>query len=118
MKFSQCLSAIVSVALLSASPAALAGYTCSGVVRGVAIESNGDVFAESIGAVSWPRLCNVRTNMNGITFEACKAMQASLFVAQASGKTITLWVNDPATTCATLVPWQFVNGLYFLRVDG
>lgn len=119
MNSSKYRSAIISLALLFTSTTALGGvYICSGTVRGVAIDSGGDVLSESIGTVLWPRLCNVRATANGVVPEACKAMYASLLVAQASGKTVTFWINDPVTSCATLPQWQFMTGLYFLRVDG
>lgn len=118
MKISKSLAFIASVALLTTSSAAVAAGSCSGPAYGVAIEVNGDVLVESIGTVHWPRLCNVRTPMNGVTIEACKMMYASLLTAQASGKSVTMWISDTTTTCTTLTPWRFVNGFYFLRVDG
>lgn len=118
MKIYKCLTALVSFALLSTSSVALAGYTCSGLVRGVSIEAGGDILAESIGPTLWPRLCNIRVNSNGIAPETCKMIYASLLVAQQSGKSVTFWVSDTTTTCTTFTQWQFVNGLYFLRVDG
>jgi hypothetical protein len=118
MKISKCLSALLSLALLSTTPAALAGYTCSGPVHGVSIEAGGDVLVESVGSILWPRFCNIRATSNAIPPETCKLMYASLLVAQQSGKSVTFWVEDPATTCATFTQWQFVNGLYFLRIDG
>lgn len=118
MKTSHLLSALVSLVLMSATPAALAGYTCGGPVRGVAIDTSGDILAESIGPVIWPRLCNIRTAVNGIPPESCKIIYSTLLAAQASGRSVTFWINDPATTCATLAQWQWVNGFYFLRIDG
>lgn len=119
MRNSKFVSTLVSVALLLTSSTAFAGYTCSGKVSGVAMElDNGDVFAESIGAVSWPRLCNMHVAANGIPPDVCKSIYATLLSAQATGKSVTFWVNDTATTCQTLVAWQYVNGLYFIRVDG
>lgn len=119
MKISTFLSVVLSLALLSTSTAALAAvYTCSGPVRGVSIEAGGDVLSESVGSVLWPRFCNIRASSNGIPPETCKLMYASLLVAQASGKSVTFWVNDPVTSCATLAQWQFVSGVYFLRIDG
>lgn len=104
---------------VSFSSPAFAGYTCTGLVRGVSMDFlNGELLAESVGGVSWPRLCSFRSAINSIQPEDCKRMYAALLTAQSSAKSVTLWVNDSNTTCATLTPWAYVNGLYFLRIDG
>ena len=118
MKLSNCISLLTGLAILSASPTALAGYTCTGPVRGVAIDIGGDVLIESIGTVLWPRLCNVRAPANAVVPEACRTIYASLLSAQMSGRSVTIWVNDSATSCTSLPQWQYVTGFYFLRVDG
>lgn len=118
MKILQGSTVAMAFALIFAAPTALAGYTCTGAARGVAIDVGGDVLVESIGPLLWPRLCNVRTSANNVAPEACKAIYASLLTAQASGKTVTVWVSDTGTTCTSLAQWQYVAGFYFLRVDG
>lgn len=103
------------VAMLAAQAAA---FTCTGAVKGVALEAtSGEVLAESIGTLQWPRFCSVRVAANGIAPESCKSVYAALLAAQASGRTATVWVNSTVTSCTTLAPWQFVEGFYFLRVD-
>jgi hypothetical protein len=106
----------IGLAALSASASAI---TCSGPVKGVSIEpTNGDVLAESIGGLSWPRLCSVRATANGIAPESCRSTYAALLAAQAGGRTVTLWFNNPAiTSCGAFSSWQFTEGFYFLRVD-
>lgn len=110
---------IASIVLTAMSAQAQATYTCSGPVKGVSVEpTSGDVLAESIGAsMSWPRFCSLRQDSNGITTAGCKAVYASLLTAQSSGRSVTVWVNGPSTSCAALSSWQFVEGFYFLRID-
>lgn len=91
-------------------------YTCTGPVRGVSIEANGDILAESAGSLNWPRFCNVRTVMNAVQPEACRAMYGALLMAQGSGKQVTLWMSGD-NTCTGLPAWQFVPGFYFIRVN-
>lgn len=111
---------IASIVLAALSARAQATYTCSGAVKGVSIEpTSGDVLAESIGtSMNWPRFCSLRQDSNGITTAGCKAVYASLLTAQASGRSVTVWVNGPSASCAALSSWQFVEGFYFLRIDG
>jgi hypothetical protein len=112
-------AAVASLALASLAAPVLANYTCSGQVRGVAIDvQSGHLMAESVGSVSWPRFCSFRGTENGIAPEDCKRMYSALLVAQATGKSVTFWVTSAGTTCPPNEPWQFINGLYFLRIDG
>lgn len=112
--------ASIVLAALSAHVHAQAVFTCSGAVKGVSIEpTTGDVFARSIGTtMNWPRFCSLRQDSNGITPAGCKAVYASLLAAQASGRSVTVWVKNPAASCAVLAQWQFVEGFYFLEVEG
>lgn len=112
---------VIACAVLTAlSAQAQATYTCNGAVKGVSVEpTSGDVLAESIGtSMSWPRFCSLRQDSNGITIAGCKAVYASLLTAQASGRSVTVWINGPSSSCAALSSWQFVEGFYFLRIDG
>lgn len=48
---------------LIASPA-FANYTCTGPIRGVALDvTSGDLLVESVGALSWPRLCSINSTV-------------------------------------------------------
>lgn len=97
---------------------ASANYQCSGQVKGVALDTaNGDLLVESIGSVTWPRLCSFRSTANGVQPDDCKRMFATLLVAQTSGKSITFWVTDSATTCPQLPQFTYVNGIYLLVLD-
>jgi hypothetical protein len=119
MKISKCLAALMALVFVSTSPAAFAGYECTGPVQGVSVFlANGDLVAEKVGLVSWPRLCNLRVTANAIPPEMCKIMYTALLTAQASGKTVTLFVNNNTATCATLAGWVYIADLYLIRVDG
>ena len=109
----------VAASLVILSSAANANYTCSGPVKGVSLEvTTGDILVESIGNVSWPRLCNINYVGNGIPPAVCKNVHAMLLTAQTLGKSVTLWSNDPRTACPSdLTPWHWVPGFYFLRLN-
>lgn len=110
---------VAAVALLTAT-LSQANYTCAGRVRGVAMDVvTGDVLAESIGPLVWPRLCSVNSTVGGISPEACKRVQATLLLAQQTQKSVTIWINDTTgiSECKPLPAWQWVPGFYFLRVD-
>lgn len=111
---------IAAIVLAALSAQAQATYTCSGAVKGVSVEpTSGDVLARSIGtAMSWPRFCSLRQDRNGITPAGCKAVYASLLTAQASGRSVTVWVNGPSASCEALSSWHFVEGFYFLEIEG
>jgi len=109
----------LAVVLATYSPLALADFTCTGVPSGVAVDlANGDLLVESIGSVSWPRLCSLRTAANAITPEDCKRIHATLLLAQVSSGQVTLYVHDSNTsnTCSSITQWNYVNGLYFIKV--
>ena len=110
---------IASIVLAALSAQAHATYTCSGTVKGVSVEpTTGDVLAESIGtSMSWPRFCSLRQDSNGITTAGCKAVYTALLTAQASGRSVTVWVNGPTASCGALPAWNFVEGFYFLRIN-
>ena len=90
-------------------------YTCSGKVKGVSIEAKtGDVLVESIGPLSWPRLCKVDSEYDGISPEACRIVYSTLLTAQSTGKDVTLWFNDSKDCSAASHPsWQWLTGWYF-----
>ncbi|MDN2709725.1 hypothetical protein O0880_09860 [Janthinobacterium sp. SUN118] len=112
------LAAMLAIASLITSMPASANYTCSGPVKGVSINGLGAVVAESIGKVQWGFLCNVETATNGINPATCKVMYATLLAAQASGRSVTLWVTDSATVCPDLpARWNYVSGFNLLRMD-
>ncbi len=118
MKLSKLKSLFALIGLVVTSSSALANYTCTGLVRGVAMDlRSGDVITESIGAINWPRLCSVHTATNGIPADVCKHLYATLLTAQTTGKTVTFWVSDPGEVCPALPAWEWVQGLYFLRIN-
>ncbi len=90
-------------------------YVCGGEVKGVSIEPlNGYVFVEKIGPLTWPKLCSVDTESNGITVESCKIVYSTLLAAQASGRGVDLQFNDGKDCTATShAPWYVLTGWYF-----
>lgn len=60
---------------------AQAKYACSGPVTGVTINASGLVVSESMGGFSWVYVCQLGTNYNGVTPEACRAIHATLLIA-------------------------------------
>lgn len=111
---------LVAAAALLTAASSQANYTCAGRVRGVAMDVvTGDVLAESLGPLVWPRLCSVNTTVGGISPETCKRTHATLMLAQQTQKSVTIWINDTTgiSECKPLPAWQWVTGFYFLRVD-
>jgi hypothetical protein len=110
---------LLMVAALS-QPAPATAYVCQGVVKGLSVESGGDVLVQSVGtSMSWPRLCNVSRDANGSTPATCKAFYATLLTAQTTGRSVTVWIHGDASDtnrCASLAPWQYVEGFYFLTL--
>ena len=92
-----------------------ANYTCSGKVNGVSIEpSTGSVLVESIGPLSWPRLCRVDAEHNDISAEACRIIYSTLLTAQTTQKEVTFWFRD-GKDCSeeSHTPWGWLTGWYF-----
>jgi len=98
-----------------ASAQAKANYTCAGNVKGVSINpKNGDLLAESIGPLVWPKLCNLETEMSNVSPETCKIIYSTLLTAQTANKKVTLWFNDGKDcTTSSHPPWETLTGWYF-----
>jgi len=105
--------------LMIATGSANAIYTCSGPVTGVAIEpATGDLIPETAGGLSWPRMCSVSVDKNGISTESCKVIYSTLLTAQTTGKNVTLWFNDSGNCSSSSHPeWQLLHGWYFMRLN-
>jgi hypothetical protein len=107
------LSFAMCVAISASSWAA--SYTCAGNVVGVSIDpKTGQLLAEKIGPLEWPRLCRVNADYNGVSAETCKTIYSTLLAAQMSGKQVVLWFND-GLNCSTEshTPWHTLTGWYF-----
>ena len=91
---------------------AQAFYICSGPVTGVTISPSGLVVPENMGGFSWVYVCQLGTNYNGVTPEACKAIYATLLIAQMYGKQVRLWFADDGN-CASHPAWAPLQGWYF-----
>jgi len=109
------LASFLFLISFSLSPNVYATYSCSGVVKGVTIAPTGQVFAESIGSISWPRMCSVSETFNGVSPEACRAVFSTLLTAQATGKEVSLSFDDDAGggTCTSHPAWGALTGWYF-----
>lgn len=105
---------ILFLSILFSSTAAFA-YTCAGKVSGVSIEAtSGHVLVEKIGPLSWPRLCSVDREYNGISPEACRTVYSTLLTAQTTQRDVVLWFNDGKDcTQNSHTPWQTLTGWYF-----
>jgi hypothetical protein len=92
-----------------------AAYTCQGKVSGVSLSPHdGRLLVERIGPLSWPVLCSVSEESNGVNTETCKVIFSTLIAAQMSQKNVTLWFND-GNDCSTNshTPWHWLTGWYF-----
>lgn len=92
-----------------------ATYTCSGKIKGIAINpKSGLVQAEKIGPLAWPALCSVESEVGGVSVESCKVIFSTLLTAQMADKTVTLWFNDDKDCSqASHAPWTLLSGWYF-----
>ncbi len=104
-------AAVVAILAISVSPA-FANYSCSGAVQGITISPDGQVFASSIGSLSYPRICSVTATSNGVSTEACKVIYSALLTAQTTGKTVSFTFND-AGDCNSHTAWGWLTGWYF-----
>lgn len=102
---------------------------CEGRVVGVALDPpTGDVLVDHISltkvnevavsgqAMLWPRLCSVINSLNGIPPEGCKSLYATLLAAQATSRTVTLWIRN-TESCTAYSPWNVLTGFYFMRIN-
>ena len=116
--FPKTITVFTISALASLSSIAQVTYTCSGVPRGVAMASDGSVLAESLGGLTWVIFCSVNGGVNNFSAAACKSFQATLLVAQATGRSVTVWFTNTVGSCAANPPWGVTPGFYFYRLDG
>ena len=98
--------------LLIFSSSSFSQYVCEGDVKNVTIAPDGQVFAGSIGPLSWPRLCNVSVEENGINPETCKVIYSALLTAQTTGKKASMSFNDGGS-CSSHTAWGWLTGWYF-----
>lgn len=90
-------------------------YECVGDVEGLGIDpKNGHVLVNSIGEKQWPRLCSVRSELNGVDPETCKTVYSTLLSAQVSSKRVRMWFNDEGNCGGNYhEPWELLSGWYF-----
>ncbi|MBW8184278.1 hypothetical protein [Shewanella nanhaiensis] len=106
---------LLILSIWSISCVVSAAYICQGKVSGVSLgPKNGQLLAERIGPLSWPVLCSVSVDQNGVDTETCKVIFSTLIAAQMSQKDVTLWFND-GKDCSTdsHTPWGWLTGWYF-----
>lgn len=96
-------------------------YVCQGVVKGVSVDTSGDLLVASVGtSMTWPRFCNVGQLVNGVAPAACKAYYTLFLTSQTTGRPVTVWIHGDANdtnACASLAAWQYVPGFYFLVLN-
>lgn len=106
---------VIFVVCICMSSTAMANYVCAGQVYGVSISpKSGALMAERIGPLSWPQLCKLNIEYEGVSAETCQAIYSMLLAAQMSQKNVTLWFNDGKDCSAeSHPPWQLLTGWYF-----
>lgn len=93
----------LTVALLTASTGAQAELYCEGKVQRVLIYGNGELMILTDYAGNWTTICNVEAPRAGVSTNTCKSWQASLNIALAADKTVTIYYGDAALkSCGTL----------------
>lgn len=95
-------------------------YVCQGVVKGVSLDTSGDLLVASVGtSMTWPRFCNVGQSANGVAPAACKAHYSMFLTSQTTGRPVTVYIHGDANdtnACTTLAAWQYVQGFYLLTL--
>lgn len=81
--------------------------TCK--VKGISIDPvSGGLLVEKLGPLSWPMLCEVDSDANGVSQETCRTIYSTLLTAQTTNKEITLWFNDKGDcTDDSHKPWEW-----------
>ncbi|WP_377160417.1 hypothetical protein ACFJIX_12460 [Roseateles sp. UC29_93] len=99
------------------NPLAAQAFDCQGPVRQPSVEaSTGDVLAQGIGDLRWPRLCNLRaTSPQGITPETCKVIYATLMTAALTGKHVRVATKTaPYASCGAYPEWVWLPDFYWM----
>lgn len=107
----------ILIAALILNPFVTHAFDCQGLVRQPSVEvSTGDVLAQGIGDLRWPRLCNLRaTSPQGITPETCKTIYATLMTASLTGKPVRVATKTaPYTSCAAYPEWARLPDFYWM----
>ena len=104
---------IVLISLFSFQ--AFATYTCAGKVKGLTISpQSGQLLAETLATFTWPGICSINTDFNGISPEVCRVIYSTLLTAQTTDKTVTFWFNDNLDCSTNSHPaWHPLTGWYF-----
>jgi hypothetical protein len=114
MKFSSLR--IIATSLLvafSASPAYAATAVCIGLVSEVGNHLPGGVYVQ-VADGGLTKICDLTTTQFGVTAANCKQHLATAQLAVATGKTVSLWIdNAPTTACSSIVPWSISDTRYF-----
>lgn len=105
---------VVLIAMVVANIPAHAFYTCSGPVTQLSIRNDGAVNI-SVGGITNGYLCQIGATTNGVGPDTCKAMYAQLLIAEATGRSMTLYFNPSGTitSCSAQVPYAWLAGFYF-----
>ncbi len=92
--------------------------SCRGVVEGVTVAPNGQVYFAKLGNWEWLSLCSVSQDYNGVKADSCKSVLSVLLAAQMSKKEVEMWVNEGDCSASSQTPWQPIVGWYFgPRID-
>lgn len=108
MKHLLCILLVMLVANIPAK----AYYTCTGPVTGLSLSNGGVVTISGFNGIVDGYLCQIGASANNVSSDTCKAMYARLLIAEATGKSLTLYFND-SLTCSTQPNWGWLSGFYF-----
>lgn len=105
------------VASVCFPPFAQANISCTGPVTYLGSDATGLVYVAVGGEVH--AVCNSVTQGDfQSTPQACKQDYAMLLADQATGKSVTLFYNDPALTqCSQVGSWSLQPSMYFVATS-
>lgn len=106
MRFNRAMNVLVACACLMSAPAS-ASWTCSGKVRDLTIDPNGNLYMGLSAVWSYKQLCSVHTDINGVAATTCKALYAHLLAAESLDRDITFWFDKDGVTTADCTPARF-----------
>lgn len=108
-----CITMMAFAAALSTSSAFAATAQCVGLVKEVGNHVPGGLYV-SVADSGHTKICDLNVVFFRTTPADCKQHLATAQLALATGKTVSLWVdNAPTTACASITTWGSSDLRYF-----
>ena len=93
-----------AIAMIGLPQPALAAVDCSGTVFGKAVSDDGSILIRGTWRGDYTKICNIKTDWNGITPDVCALWTAMADAAVTTGKSLYVQYATE-TSCATIPTW-------------